>query len=110
MLQFLSRTALLCAVLSFLIIVAVPSRTLFGACFGLAAAFVLWIAREVGHRRSERLRSQVLALGGSLDEVDAKVESNHPKNHTAAAITAQGELATWQYSTLIDRMKQDGYI
>jgi hypothetical protein len=78
--------------------------------FVVAAAFMLWITREIGHRRNQGLRSRVLELGGSLVGLDSKVERNHPARHAAAAIAGQGELATWDYATLIERMRRDGHI
>lgn len=70
----------------------------------------LWLTREVAHIRNGRLRAQVVALGGTVVTIDGRVTKDRTSDNTAAAISGQGQLATWNYSTLVTRLKADGHI
>ena len=74
------------------------------------STILVFITREVGHRRNIQLRKKVSTLDGSVITLDAKVDSNTPSRHTAAAIFGQGQLATWSYNDLIEQLKKDNYI
>lgn len=108
--NWLSRMAIALTLLSAGAAFFEPNWQGVGTIFVIAAAVILWVTREVGHVRNQRLRRQVLQLGGSVEGLDSKIDGNHPARHSAAAITGQGELATWNYATLIERMRRDGHL
>lgn len=108
-LQWISRIATGVAMTGLGVTVLTTSKGL-GAALAGVATFLLWLTREIGHSRNGRLRAQIEGLGGSLDALGDSVAQNRPGVSVAAAFTGQGELATWNYSTLVARLKTDGYI
>jgi hypothetical protein len=108
--NWLSRAAFALTVISAAVAYFEPGWGRVATVLIIGAALILLVSREIGHLRNQRLRSRVLELGGSVAGLDSKVERSHPGRHTAAAFSGQGELATWNYSTLIERMRQDGHI
>lgn len=78
-----------------------PTSASVAATFAaLAGAVVAWILAE----RQEKENRRLSKLADDLQR-RTKVEQG-----VSAAITAQGELATWSYNQLIARLRNDGHI
>jgi hypothetical protein len=66
----------------------------------LGGAVVAWVLAE----RQEKENRRLLNLASDLQR-RTKVEQG-----VSAAIVAQGELATWSYRQLVERLREDGHI
>ncbi|WP_375243487.1 hypothetical protein [Sphingomonas parapaucimobilis] len=63
----------------------------------LAGAVVAWML-------AERQAKEINQLSGLVDEVQSRPRVEHS---ASAAIIAQGELATWNYDQLVERLRND---
>jgi hypothetical protein len=71
-----------------------------GIVVTLAAVGINWLLAERQNLRHSVLLSQVALLQ----------KRSETEKGTAAAISAQGQLATWNYNQLVDRLRLDRHI
>jgi hypothetical protein len=99
-LNWISRLSFLFSIAGGIWAVRYPEARLISGSAALASVGLLFWTREVSHVRNQRLRRLI-------EELEKRPL---PQDATAAAIAGQSDLATMNYSGLVDKLRRDGHI
>lgn len=99
-LNWISRVGFVVSIAGVTSALLVPQVQVISGVAALISTALVFCTREISHMRNQSLRALVAQLE----------RRPRPQESTAAAFTAQGELATMNYPNLIERLRQDGHI